>query len=64
MALIAKAEREERGVRVDFGAVIEHEAGGASDVQLQKRVLLDPESATNLLKLLNNLISRQNSKRP
>jgi hypothetical protein len=57
---VAKAEREERVVRLDFGAIIEHGAGGVSDVKLQKRVLLDPESATSLLKLLNTLISRQN----
>ena len=57
---VAKAEKEERGVRLDFGAIVKHEAGGASDVKLQKRILLDPESATNLLKLLNTLISRQN----
>jgi hypothetical protein len=57
---VAKAEREERGVRLDFGAISEHEAGGASDVRLQKRIVLDPESATSLLKLLNTLINTQN----
>lgn len=57
---VAKAEKEERGVRLDFGAIVKHEAGGASHVKLQKRIVLDPESATNLLKLLNTLISTQN----
>ena len=59
---LAKAEAETGGVRVDFGAVFPREEGDVSDVKLQRRIVLDPESATNLLKLLNNLISRQNSK--
>jgi hypothetical protein len=59
---LAKAEAGAGGVRIDFGAVIEQEPGGGSDVRLQQRILLDPNSAANLLKLLNNLISRQNSR--
>ena len=58
---LAKAEAETGGVRVDFGAVVPREEGDVSDVKLQRRIVLDPEAATNLLKLLNNLISRQNS---
>lgn len=58
---LAKAEAETGGVRIDFGAAIEQEPGGGNEVELQKRILLDPESAKNLMKLLNNLISRQNS---
>ena len=57
---LAKAEVETGGVRVDFGVVLKNESGNASDVRLQKRILLDPESATNLVKLLNSMISRQN----
>ena len=58
---LAKAEAETGGVRIDFGAAIEQKPGGGNEVELQKRILLDPESAKNLMKLLNNLISRQNS---
>jgi hypothetical protein len=58
---LAKAEAGTGGVRIDFGAVIEQEPGGGNDVRLQKRILLDPESAKNLMTLLNNMISRQNS---
>ena len=57
---LAKAEAETGSVRIDFGLILKNRVGGASDVKLQRRVLLDPESATNLLKLLNALISRQN----
>lgn len=61
---LAKAEADAGGVRLDFGAAVSRHDGDANDVKLQRRVLLDPEAATNLLKLLNNLISRRNSNLP
>lgn len=58
---LAKAEAEDGGVRVDFGVVVPVEEGAASQVQLNRRFVLEPEAAANLLKLLNSLISEQNS---
>ncbi len=59
---LAQANAVTEGVRLDFGASLQRETGDASDVRLLRRIVLDPEAALNLLKLLNNLISRQKSK--
>ena len=58
---LAKAEAIEGGVRLDFGASVPREQGDVRDVRLLRRVLLEPEAASSLVKLLNAMISRQNS---
>ena len=58
---LAKAAAVEGDVRLDFGASVPHEQGDVRDVRLLRRILLDPEAASNLAKLLNAMISRQNS---
>ena len=57
---IAKATAVDGDVLLDFGASAERNSGDVSDVRHQCRIVLDREAAMNLLKLLNNLISRQN----
>ena len=58
---LAKAEAIEGGVRLDFGASVPREQGDVRDVRLLRRVLLEPEAASSLVKLLNAMISRQNA---
>ena len=58
---LAKADAVEGGVRLDFGASISREQGDLRDVRLLRRVLLEPEAASSLAKLLNTLISKQNN---
>lgn len=57
---LAKAEAESGHVRLDFGISTASEAGDLREVELLRRVLLQPEAASNLVKLLNTLISKQN----
>ena len=57
---LAQASAVAEGVRLDFGASIPRESGDVTDVRLLQRTLLDHEAATNLLSLLNKLISQQN----
>lgn len=58
---LAKATTVAGAVQLDFGATVRRQDEDVNDVKLQRRIVLDPEAAINLLKLLNNLISRQNS---
>jgi hypothetical protein len=56
---LAKAAAVEGRVRLDFGASIDREQGDLRDVRLLQRILLEPEAASSLAKLLNTLISKQ-----
>jgi len=58
---LAKAAAVEGRVRLDFGASIDREQADLRDVQHLRRILLEPEAASSLAKLLNTLISRHNS---
>ena len=58
---LAKADAVEAGVRLDFGDSIPREPGDLREVRLLRRILLEPEAASSLAKLLNTLISRQNT---
>ena len=58
---LAKADAVEGKVRLDFGASISREQGDVRDVRLLQRILLEPEAASSLVKLLNSMISRQKS---
>ena len=58
---LAKAEAVEGKVRLDFGASEPREQGDVRGVRLLRRILLEPEAASSLVKLLNAMISRQNS---
>jgi len=58
---LAKAAAVEGRVRLDFGASIDREQADLRDVRLLRRILLEPEAASSLAKLLNTLISRHNS---
>ena len=58
---LAKAEAVAGKVRLDFGASVPREQGDARDVRLLQRILLEPEAASSLIKLLNAMISRQNA---
>ena len=60
-ANLAKADAVEEGVRLDFGASIFRETGDLRDVRLLRRILLEPEAASSLAKLLNTLIYKQNT---
>ena len=57
---IAKAEVEAGTVRLDFGSISRREDEAIEGVTLRRRIILDEEAATNLLKLLNSMISKLN----
>jgi hypothetical protein len=58
---LAKAEAVADGVRLDFGVSVARESGDIADVHLLQRILLEREAASNLLGLLNSLVSQQES---
>jgi hypothetical protein len=59
---LAKAEAVGEGVRLDFGVSVPREGGDVTEVQLLQRILLEREAASNLLALLNKLVSQQQLK--
>ena len=59
---LAKAEAADDGVRLVVGVSASRESGDITDVRLLQRIFLEREAASNLLGLLNNLVSQQESK--
>jgi hypothetical protein len=53
---LVQASAVAEGVRLDFGASMPRESGDIVDLRNLRRIVLEKEAATNLLKLLKNLI--------